>query len=122
MKIKEIVSELLIEAIKVKASDIFFFPKKENLMVKFRTGKGLIEYAGFTLETGKEIINFFKYSAQMDIAEHRRPQVGAMTYENEGHEYFLRLSSLGDFSDQESLVIRVIYGIDHSQYFIPEQL
>lgn len=65
---------------------------------------------------------FFKYSAQMDIAEHRRPQVGAMTYENEGHEYFLRLSSLGDFSDQESLVIRVIYGIDHSQYFIPEQL
>ena len=48
MKIKEIVSELLIEAIKVKASDIFFFPKKENLMVKFRTGKGLIEYAGFT--------------------------------------------------------------------------
>lgn len=58
MKIKEIVSELLIEAIKVKASDIFFFPKKENLMVKFRTGKGLIEYAGFTLETGKEIINF----------------------------------------------------------------
>lgn len=122
MKIKEIVSELVIEAIKVKASDIFFFPKKENLMVKFRTGKGLIEYAGFTLETGKEIINFFKYSAQMDIAEHRRPQVGAMTYENEGHEYFLRLSSLGDFSDQESLVIRVIYGIDHSQYFIPEQL
>ena len=49
MKIKEIVSELLIEAIKVKASDIFFFPKKENLMVKFRTGKGLIEYAGLSL-------------------------------------------------------------------------
>lgn len=30
MKIKEIVSELLIEAIKVKASDIFFFPKKKT--------------------------------------------------------------------------------------------
>ena len=34
----------------------------------------------------------------------------------------MRLSSLGDFSDQESLVVRIIYGIDHSQYFMDEQL
>lgn len=122
MKAKEIVNELLLAAIKAKASDIFFFPKKENLAVEFRTGKGVIEQTTFSLDVGKEIINFFKYGAQMDIAEHRRPQVGAMIYEHEEKEYYLRLSSLGDFSDQESLVIRVIYGIEQSQYFIPEQL
>lgn len=122
MKTREVVNELLISAITKRASDIFFFPKKEGLVVEFRTEKGVIEQTTFSTDFGKEVINFFKYSAQMDIAEHRRPQVGAMIYESNGHEYCLRLSSLGDFSDQESLVIRVIYGIDHSQYFFPEQL
>lgn len=90
--------------------------------MEFRTSHGVEQQKAFPLNEGQEIINFFKYSAQMDIAEHRRPQVGAMMYDSKGTEYYLRLSSLGDFSDQESLVIRIIYGIEHSCYFFPEQL
>ncbi|CDF67511.1 Competence protein [Lactobacillus acidophilus DSM 20079 = JCM 1132 = NBRC 13951 = CIP 76.13] len=57
----------------------------------------------------------------MDIAEHRRPQVGAMIYSLGEKKYYLRLSSLGDFTDQESLVIRIIYGIENSKYFFDKQ-
>lgn len=122
MTIKEIINQLLTSAISKQVSDIFFFPKREKIVVEFRTSHGVEQQKAFPLNEGQEIINFFKYSAQMDIAEHRRPQVGAMMYDSKGTEYYLRLSSLGDFSDQESLVIRIIYGIEHSCYFFPEQL
>ena len=122
MKTKEIINELLVSAVADKVSDIFFFSKREETVVEFRTIKGVERQKSFPLNEGQEIINIFKYSAQMDIAEHRRPQVGAMTFNADEQEYYLRLSSLGDFSDQESLVVRIIYGIDHSQYFIDKQL
>ena len=122
MKTKKIINELLVSAVANKGSDIFFFPKREETVVEFRTIRGVERQKSFPINEGQEIINFFKYSAQMDIAEHRRPQVGAMTFTADEQEYYLRLSSLGDFSDQESLVVRIIYGIDHSQYFMDEQL
>ena len=122
MKTKEFINELLTSAISSKASDIFFFPKKETMVVQFRTNQGVITQTDLSLNEGQETINFFKYSAQMDIAEHRRPQVGAMAYEVDQKEYYLRLSSLGDFSDQESLVIRIIYEIKQSKYFFPQQI
>ncbi|WP_278340991.1 competence type IV pilus ATPase ComGA [Lactobacillus acetotolerans] len=122
MGMKEIVNSLLEEAILAHTSDIFFLFKQERVVVNFRTNYGVEEQTNFTKNKGKEIINFFKYAAQMDISEHRRPQVGAMTYEYKGADYYLRLSSLGDFSDQESLVIRIIYQISDSSYFFDQQL
>ena len=122
MGMKEIVNSLLEEAILAHTSDIFFLFKQERVVVNFRTNYGVEEQTNFTKNMGKEIINFFKYAAQMDISEHRRPQVGAMTYEYKGADYYLRLSSLGDFSDQESLVIRIIYQISDSSYFFDQQL
>jgi len=122
MGVKEIVNSLLEEAILAHTSDIFFLFKQERVVVNFKTNYGVEEQTNFTKNMGKEIINFFKYAAQMDISEHRRPQVGAMTYEYKGADYYLRLSSLGDFSDQESLVIRIIYQISDSSYFFDQQL
>lgn len=122
MEIKKIINELVEKAILCKSSDIFFLPKKEKIDVSFRTYKGVVSERSFSLEQGKEIINYFKYAAQMDISEHRRPQVGAMTFEYQNNEYYLRLSSLGDFTDYESLVIRIIYQIQNSNYFFDEQL
>ncbi|GAA3636701.1 competence type IV pilus ATPase ComGA [Lactobacillus hamsteri] len=122
MEIKKIINELVEKAILCKSSDIFFLPKKEKIDVNFRTYMGVVSERSFSLEQGKEIINYFKYAAQMDISEHRRPQVGAMNFEYQNNEYYLRLSSLGDFTDYESLVIRIIYQIQNSNYFFDEQL
>lgn len=122
METKELVEQLLEEAIALQASDIFFLVKEENMVINARVNSGIKLLRQYKVVQGIEIINFFKYAAQMDISEHRRPQVGSMQYSINDIKYFLRLSSLGDFSDKESLVIRIIYKIENSQYFFAEQI
>lgn len=122
MEIREIIDQIIQESIDAHASDIFILPKDDCYHIDIRSGVSLSNLRKFSLSEGMEAINYFKYIAQMDISEHRRPQVGAMTYLYQNDSYYLRLSSLGDFNDAESLVIRIIYQIDHSSYFFPEQL
>lgn len=122
MEIKKVVEQLLQYAITKHASDIFLLPQRNNYYLQYRTSSGLSEYQTQKRKQALEIINYFKYAAQMDISEHRRPQVGAMIFLWQEKEYYLRLSSIGNFDDQESLVIRVIYQIDQSNYFFPEQI
>lgn len=122
MRIKDAVNNLIEEAITKHASDIFFLLRENNLLVNLRTIKGITKQTQYAVNEGKELINFLKFAAQMDIAEHRRPQVGAFEYEFQAKTYFLRLSSIGDFNDCESLVIRIIYQIDRSRYFFNSQI
>ena len=88
MKTKKLVDRILQEAIQIRTSDIFLLPKKEKYQLLFRNKMGIKEIDNLQVEEGKEIINIFKYSAQMDISEHRRPQVGAMTYSYEQKRLF----------------------------------
>lgn len=122
MQIQRAVQELLEKAIALRSSDIFIWPKEDEYHLDFRSHEKIIPYEHVTNDEGNELINYFKYTAQMDIAEHRRPQVGAMTFLWQEQKYYLRLSSLGDYNDQESLVIRIIYQIEESRYFFNEQL
>lgn len=122
MKVKEAVNYLIEEAISFHASDIFFFGQKNGLIVKFRTIKGFNTQANFSFKEGREIINFLKFAAQMNISEHRRPQMGAFAYEFKNDRYYLRLSSVGDFTDCESIVIRIIYQINSGKYFLSNQI
>ena len=41
MKTKKIINELLVSAVANKVSDIFFFPKREETVVEFRTIRGV---------------------------------------------------------------------------------
>ena len=122
MKIKEAVNSLIEDAINKHSSDIFFLMRGVKLVVRFRTIIGIEKQAEYSIKEGKEMINFLKFAAQMDIAEHRRPQVGAFEYDFKGQIYYLRLSSIGDFNDHESLVIRIIYQISTGKYFFDEQI
>ena len=122
MKIKAAVNSLIEDAINKHSSDIFFLMRGVNLVVRFRTIIGIEKQAEYSIKEGKEMINFLKFAAQMDIAEHRRPQVGAFEYDFKGQIYYLRLSSIGDFNDHESLVIRIIYQISTGKYFFDEQI
>ncbi|MDF7638686.1 competence type IV pilus ATPase ComGA [Lactobacillus sp. ESL0791] len=122
MEAKDVVHDLLEKAICAHISDIFFRSKKQKIAVFFRWDEKIVQQKTFDRSLGQEIINFLKYSAQMNISEHRRPQVGALKYCYQNQDYYLRLSSLGDFYDQESLVIRIIYQISLSNYFFPDQI
>lgn len=122
METKQLVKKLLQEAVVKRASDLFFLPRSPGYCLLLRLARGLKEIRVCDERQGRELINYFKYAAQMDISEHRRPQVGAMTYTYGQQDYYLRLSSIGDFNDRESLVVRLIYQIRTSSYFFKSQL
>ena len=120
MEVADKARQMLEEAVKIRASDIFFLPKKGGYKLRLRAGD-LEERPDLTLEAGNELVNWFKYQAEMDIAEHRRPQVGSMVVNLAGQDYWLRLSSVGDYRGKDSLVIRIIYSLGESRYFFPDQ-
>lgn len=122
MEIRKIVDQIIQQAILAHASDIFLLPNQNKYHLNLRLSTGVMTLDSLTTSRGIEVINYFKYIAQMDISEHRRPQVGAMIYLFDDKKYYLRLSSLGDFNDAESLVIRIIYPINKSKYYLPEQI
>ncbi|WP_310652153.1 competence type IV pilus ATPase ComGA [Lactobacillus jensenii] len=122
MEVKRWAEDLIISAKELGTSDIFISGKQDFYEVNFRTSKGLIKQEKLNLEFGQEVINYFKFIAQMDISEHRRPQVGSYIFKKDKESIFLRFSVLGEFSGKESLVIRLITEINSNHYFFIEQL
>lgn len=118
MKIQSRLEEMLEAATNKNVSDIYFFARSDNYAVQFKEAHGLNHYTEFTLALGSELINYLKYHAKMDITEHRRPQVGS--FQLLGLPYFLRLSSVGDYRGQESLVMRIIYHVQEAKYYFQE--
>ena len=121
MEIKELANKILKTAVSCHSSDIFIFPNSDNFELKIRTDKGINKLENITLSTGTELINYFKFIGEMDIAEHRRPQVGSLARQIQDERIYLRFSSTGDFLNHEALVIRLIYGNRHNNYFFPKQ-
>jgi len=67
-------------------------------------------------------MTYFKFHANMAVSERRRPQVGALTWPGPV-PVELRFSTVGDYANQESLVIRVIYpyAATRTAYLVPPQ-
>lgn len=90
-------------------SDVYLLPKATDYQLYFRTAQGFIAQATIETETAQRWINYLKYQADMNVAEHRRVQLGAVTIRNP--PVLLRLSTVGDVGRRETLVARLIYGI-----------
>lgn len=83
-------------------------------------------FSHLKVEKGEQLILYFKYLAAMDVSEKRRGQIGASQISREGRQQAkIRVSSVGDFRNRESLVIRFLHD-DQSEegecYFFPNQL
>lgn len=121
---KKSVEILLQEAISLKASDIFFFPKNDRYQIKVNvlgTNRIIKECSK---EFGGQLINYLKFQSNMAVSEKRRPQLGSWIYSDEKNEVFCRLSSVGDFLGNESLVVRLIFPSTffEENYFFEEQI
>jgi competence protein ComGA len=107
LPIKLLGSSILHDAVTHNASDIHFIPFKKGGVVQFRIDERLVEYRSLHIEEYVRVISHFKYSARMDIGEHRKPQSGAMDVLIENMNVHLRLSSIPS-AFNESLVIRIL--------------
>ena len=124
VQIKNSALKILDAAISSKSSDIYFLPYKGGYEIKFFASGKYYLYIHLSFEEADKCINYFKFKANMNISEKRRPQLGAWRYAVDSKVVNCRFSSVGNFMLKESLVIRLIYQIDDlekQRYFIPSQ-
>ena len=116
MDIKTISDNLIKESYKNNVQDIYILPDKSLFKIYYRYSKKRMFQKELMFETGQQLISRSKYLGKMDIGERRKAQVGSLTYMLRENEIRLRLSSVGDYLQRESLVIRLLYDLSEKQF------
>ncbi|APX72384.1 Flp pilus assembly complex ATPase component TadA [Companilactobacillus allii] len=101
--------KLLNEACNNVASDIYIFPHDNGYSIEARVNDGCFIIAKYTLNETISIINFLKFNGGLNVSEQRRPQKGSFSFLFSNHNIHIRISTVGDFMNRESVVIRLIY-------------
>ena len=127
MQIESFANHILVNAKEVGTSDIHILPEKGLFGIYFRLNGRMVYQYKIDEEEGKRLISYFKYSANMDVGERRKPQSGSFVYKGEGEfNQDLRLSTLTNYHSQESLVIRLLETQENVNQerstFLPDEL
>ena len=104
-----LVNDLLLEAIRERATDIHIEPYEHELHVRYRID-GVMSDAGVPATIHRfrnAITSRLKIMANLNIAEKRRPQDGRITLRNKGQEFDLRLSVI-PMLHGEGVVLRIL--------------
>jgi len=105
----KLVNELLLEAIRERATDVHIEPYEDTLAIRYRVD-GVLSQAGVPSTVNRfrnAIISRLKIMANMNIAEKRKPQDGRITLRNRGKEYDLRVSVIPMLFG-EGVVLRIL--------------
>lgn len=108
MNIEDSARQLIQNAVKVGVSDIHILPEKEEYAVYLRVNGKLERQSAESIEWGKRLISYFKFLANMDVGEKRKPQSGAAHMTVDGTDVEMRFSTITNVLLLESLVIRLI--------------
>lgn len=101
---------LIAQAVEAQAQDIYMIPKEDHYEVYMRIGDERRFVDRYDQAKIVGLISHFKFLAGMNVGEKRRSQLGACDYElDDGESAALRLSTVGDYRGQESLVIRILF-------------
>ncbi|KHF31153.1 putative type II secretion system protein E [Anoxybacillus sp. BCO1] len=98
--IEQLADRLIEEAYMLQASDIHIVPRKQDALVQFRLGGMLVTKNVLSKQTCERLLAHFKFLADMDIGERRRPQSGAMEMNLTHTTIHLRLSTLPTIYDE----------------------
>lgn len=108
--VQGLAQEIIQEAVKEQAQDIYLLSKKNVYDLSFRIKDQIELRATYSSNQTQALISHFKFLAGMNVGERRRIQLGACDYDYGGeHLASLRLSTVGDYAGQESLVIRLLF-------------
>jgi len=108
MEIEEFTQYVVLKAQETGTSDIHILPEDNQYRFYFRIGGKMSFWNAVPEEEGKRFISYFKYLANMDVGERRKPQSGAAQLIIEGNTTALRFSTITNFRAQESMVIRIL--------------
>jgi type II secretory ATPase GspE/PulE/Tfp pilus assembly ATPase PilB-like protein len=102
-----LVNSIILEAIRLGASDIHIQPRAKNVMVRLRIDGVLVDKIQIPHSMHQSIVSRIKVMAELDISERRRPQDGRLTVRTPKRVVDLRISSLPTING-EKLVLRIL--------------
>lgn len=124
MAIKELTQNLLERGVKKQASDLYLFPLEGAYEFSYRYHHEIEHFRLVTNQQAEKIILYLKFLAGMDISEKRKVQVGSATLKIKVGTLRIRLSSVGDYLNRETLVIRFLQSPNvkrNYHYVLPNQ-
>ncbi|MBI1892283.1 MAG: Flp pilus assembly complex ATPase component TadA [Burkholderiales bacterium] len=102
-----LVNSVLLEAIRLGASDIHIQPRAKNVMVRLRIDGVLTDKIQIPHNMHQSIVSRIKVMAELDISERRRPQDGRIAVKTPQRMVDLRISTLPTING-EKIVMRIL--------------
>src|SRR5262245_59031933 len=103
----EAAENIIRSAIGLRASDLFILSDEGSTSVSMRVIGQVEQFAVVSRDQGRHLINFFKTTTGMDIAEHRRPQEGRWIFDSDGERVDLRINIVPTLFG-EDLAVRIL--------------
>lgn len=103
----QLVSRVLNEAVRSRASDVHIEPVGEEIRVRFRIDGALSEALRVPASLGSPMTSRIKVLAQLNIVERRRPQDGQFSIEVDGRPIDIRTSVVATLHG-EKVVMRLL--------------
>jgi type II secretory ATPase GspE/PulE/Tfp pilus assembly ATPase PilB-like protein len=102
-----LVNSIIIEAIRLRASDIHIQPRTKSVVVRYRIDGVLVDKIHIPSSMLMPLISRIKVMAELDITERRKPQDGRITVKAPMRVVDLRISMLPTING-EKVVMRVL--------------
>lgn len=102
-----LVNAIIMEALRLSASDIHIQPRAKSVSVRYRIDGVLQEKIQFPLNLLLPIVSRIKVISELDISERRKPQDGRITVKSPTRIVDLRISTLPTING-EKVVMRVL--------------
>lgn len=107
--IQERAQEIIRNAVAKEVSDLYLLPRKDTYELYERRHEERCLQEEMSEAESTALIGHFKFMAGMNVGEKRRSQQGSCEYDYGEGLVSIRLSSVGDYKNRESLVIRLLH-------------
>lgn len=105
---KEIVDQIISNAVEENASDIHFIPSKDVVYIRCRIDGEMNNVDTMTKALYEKMLSYIKFVSNLDVAERKKSQSGMMEYPTENGLYHVRISTLPQTIGSEAAVLRLI--------------
>jgi type IV pilus assembly protein PilB len=103
----QVVSRLITEAVRERASDIHIEPQDDKVRVRFRVDGALHEPLQLPASMGQPLVSRLKIMADMNIVERRRAQDGQFVFTADGQTLDIRVATMATIWG-EKIVMRIL--------------
>lgn len=102
-----LVNEILLQAVKMGASDIHFEPKRKGLRLRYRIDGDLVDIRTIPLNIAPAVVARVKVLADLNLTERRLPQDGRFSFQVQARRIDVRVSTLPN-QHGERVVLRLL--------------